>query len=81
MSLEKKKALKLSDYVNSLDSVIKARYLKKISCIGVDPFLLCKQIHCFSPAERERKEALPTPDYYIQIFGCKHYGLFIAKPV
>ena len=40
MSLEKKKALKLSDYVNSLDSVIKARYLKKISCIGVDPFLI-----------------------------------------
>ena len=40
MSLEEKKALKLSDYANSLDSVIKARYLKKISCIGVDPFLI-----------------------------------------
>ena len=37
MSVEDKKALKLlSDYANSLDPIVKARYLKEISCIGLD---------------------------------------------
>ena len=40
MSLEDDKAPKLSEYTNALDPPVKKRYMQKIACIGVDPFLI-----------------------------------------
>ena len=40
LSKEKGNAAKLSEYANTLDPLVKKRYMKKIACIGVDPFLI-----------------------------------------
>ena len=37
MSKEKDNAVQLSEYANTLDPLVKKRYLQKIACIGVDP--------------------------------------------
>ena len=41
----------LSNYAKSLDSIVKKRYIDKISCIGVDPLLI--------PDEKSSTECLP----------------------
>ena len=38
MSKEKDDAPQLSEYANTLDPLVKKRYMQKIACIGVDPF-------------------------------------------
>ena len=40
MSKEKDDAPQLSECANTLDPLVKKRYMQKIACIGVDPFLI-----------------------------------------
>ena len=54
MSREKDNAPKLSEYANTLDPLVKKRYMQKIACIEVDPFLISYQNYdaeCLPPAE------------------------------
>ena len=54
MSIEKDNAHQLSEYANTLDPLIKKRYMQKIAYIGVDPFLIsCQNYHadCLPPTE------------------------------
>ena len=54
MSKEKDDAPQLSEYANTLDPLVKKRYMQKIACIGVDPFLiLCQKYDakCLPPTE------------------------------
>ena len=44
----------MSEYVNTLDPQVKRRYMQKIACIGVDPFIISRQNYdaeCFPPTE------------------------------
>ena len=43
MSKEKDNAPQLSEYANTLDPLVKKRYMQKIVCIGVGPFLTSYQ--------------------------------------
>ena len=43
MSKEKDDAPQLSECANTLDPLVKKRYMQKIACIGVDPFLISCQ--------------------------------------
>ena len=40
MSKEKDDAPQLSECANTLDPLVKKRYMQKIACIGVDPFVI-----------------------------------------
>ena len=54
MSKEKDDAPQLSECANTLDSLVKKRYMQKIACIGVDPFLIsCQKYYaeCLPPTE------------------------------
>ena len=54
MSKEKDDAPQLSEYANTLDPLVKKRYMQKIACIGVDPFLISCQKYdaeCLPPTE------------------------------
>ena len=54
MSKEKDDAPQLSEYANTLDPLVKKRYMQKIACIGVDPFLIsCQKYYaeCLPPTE------------------------------
>ena len=54
MSKEKDNAPQLSEYANTLDPQVKKRYMQKIACIGVDPFLFSRQncdAECLAPTE------------------------------
>ena len=58
MSKEKDDAPQLSECANTLDPLVKKqlkkRYMKKIACIGVDPFLIsCQKYYpdCLPPTE------------------------------
>jgi len=54
MSKEKYNAPQLSEYANTLDPLVKERYMQKIACIGVDPFLISYQNYdaeCLPPTE------------------------------
>lgn len=54
MSKEKDYASQLSEYANTLDPLVKKRYMQKIACIGVDPFLISCQKYdaeCLPPTE------------------------------
>ena len=54
MSKEKDDALRFSEYANTLDPLVKKRYIQKIACIGVDPFLISCQKYdeeCLPPTE------------------------------
>ena len=54
MSKEKDNAPQLSEYANTLDPLVNKRYMQKISCIGVDPFLTSYQNYdaeCLPPTE------------------------------
>ena len=54
MSKEKDNAPQLSEYVITLDPLVKKRCMQKIACIGVDPFLISYQNYdaeCLSPTE------------------------------
>ena len=43
MSKEKDNAPQLSEYANTLDPLVKKRYMQKVACIGVDLFLTSYQ--------------------------------------
>ena len=54
MSKEKDDAPQLSECANTLDPLVKKRYMQKIACIGVDPFLIsCQKYYaeCLPPTE------------------------------
>ena len=54
MALTDNKALQLAEYSKSLDPIVKTRYLKKISCIGLDPFSIFGKNYdpeCLPPIE------------------------------
>ena len=54
MSLEDDKAPQLSEYTNNLDPLVKKRYMEKIACIGIDPFLISGKnydVECLPPIE------------------------------
>ena len=54
MSKEKDNAPQLSEFSNTLDPVVKKRYIQKIACIGVDRFLTSYQNYdaeCLPPFE------------------------------
>ena len=54
MSLEDDKAPQLSEYANNLDPLVKKRYMEKIACIGIDPFLISGKnydVECLPPIE------------------------------
>ena len=54
MSKEKDNAPQLSEFANTLDPVVKKRYIQKIACIGVDHFLTSYQNYdaeCLPPTE------------------------------
>lgn len=54
MSKEKDNTPQLPEYANTLDPQVKIRYMQKIACIGVAPFLIsCKNYdaECLPPTE------------------------------
>ena len=54
MSKEKDNTRQLSEYANTPDPLVKKRYMQKIACIGVDPFLILYQNYdaeCLPPIE------------------------------
>ena len=54
MSKEKDDAPQLSECANTLDPLVKKRYMQKIACIGVDPFLIsCQKYYaeCLPPTD------------------------------
>ena len=54
MSEVKDNAPKLSEYANTLDPLVKKRYMQKIACIAVDTFLISYQNYdaeCLPPTE------------------------------
>ena len=54
MSKQKDNAPQLSEYANTFDPLVKKRYMQKIVCIGVDPFLISYQNYdaeCLPPTK------------------------------
>ena len=54
MSVEDDKSFQLSEYANNLDPLVKKRYMHKIACIAINPFLISGKnydVECLPPIE------------------------------